>query len=94
MSASRLGARLGGPEDRIVAFGRDGTLYRLGDLTAAAARVEVQLRARAGERWALNLDDPWQFTAALLGCWAAGKTAVLAPATMLGVAPAMPLMAS
>jgi acyl-coenzyme A synthetase/AMP-(fatty) acid ligase len=39
----------------------------------------------------LNLDDAWQFTAALLGCWAAGKTAVLAPATMLGVKPAMAL---
>jgi len=91
MSTSRLVARLGGPEDRIVAFGRDGALHRLGDLTAAAARVETRLRACPGERWALNLDDSWQFTAALLGCWAAGKTAVLAPATMLGVAPAMRL---
>ena len=91
MTASRLFAGLGGPEGRIVAFGRDGTLHRLGDLRAAAARVEAQLRACAGERWALNLDDPWQFTAALLGCWAAGKTAVLAPSTMLGSAPAMAL---
>lgn len=91
MSASRLAAQLEGDGDRIVAFGRDGTLHRLGDLTATAARVETQLRACAGQRWALNLDDAWQFTAALLGCWAAGKTAVLAPATMLGGTPAMGL---
>jgi acyl-coenzyme A synthetase/AMP-(fatty) acid ligase len=86
-----LAAGLGGPEDRIVAFSRDGTLHRLGDLTAAAARVEARLRTCAGQRWALNLDDTWQFTAALLGCWAAGKTAVLAPATMLALKPAMAL---
>lgn len=91
MTASRLAAVLGGPEDRVVAFGRDGRLHRLGELTVAAARVETQLRACAGERWALNLDDALQFTAALLGCWAAGKTAVLAPATMLRDASAMAL---
>ena len=91
MSTSRVAASVAGPDDRIVAFHRDGTLYRLGELTAAAARVETRLRAVAGARWALNLDDAWQFTAALLGCWAAGKTAVLAPATMLGATPAMAL---
>jgi len=58
---------------------------------AEAARVEALLRTIPGERFALNLEDAWQFTAALLGCWAAEKTAVLAPATMLGAAPAIAL---
>jgi acyl-coenzyme A synthetase/AMP-(fatty) acid ligase len=31
----------------------------------------------------LNLDRSFEFAAALLGCWAAGKTPVLAPAAML-----------
>jgi acyl-coenzyme A synthetase/AMP-(fatty) acid ligase len=91
MSTSRLAALLDDAGDRVVAFGRDGRTQRLVELAAAAACVETALRASPGERWALNLDDTWQFTAALLGAWGAGKTPVLAPATMLGATPAIAL---
>jgi len=74
------------PGDAAVCFDRHGVEQSQRELVAAAAGVEAALRERDGERWALNCDDVFAFTAALLGCWAAGRTAVLAPATLLGAA--------
>jgi acyl-coenzyme A synthetase/AMP-(fatty) acid ligase len=72
------------PTDAVACFDRRGVERSQRELIAAAAGVEAALRECDGERWALNVDDVFAFTAALLGCWAAGRTPVLAPATMLG----------
>jgi len=74
------------PTDAVACFDRRGVERSQRELIAAAASVEAALRERDGERWALNLDDVFAFTAALLGCWAAGRTPVLAPATLLATA--------
>jgi acyl-coenzyme A synthetase/AMP-(fatty) acid ligase len=83
MTASRLTALLGGAGKGVVCFGRDGTTRSVRELAAAAARVEAALRSVDGERWAVNLADGFALTAALIGCWAAGRTAVLAPPPLL-----------
>ncbi len=83
MTASRLAALLAGATDHVVCFGRDGTERHLSDLVAAAASVAASLNRVDGERWALNLSDGFELTAALVGCWAAGRTAVVAPPTLL-----------
>jgi len=80
---AHLAKALAGPADAAVCFDARGGERRLGELLAAAASVEASLRPLDGERWALNLADAFEFTAALLGCWAAGRTAVLAPAPLL-----------
>ena len=83
MRASRLAALLAGRTNHVVCFGRGGKEHRVSDLTAAAAGVAARLEAVDGERWALNLSDAFEFTAALMGCWAAGRTPLLAPPTAL-----------
>ncbi len=84
--ATRLAELAAHPTDAVVCFDRHGVRRSQRELVAAATGVEAALRECDGERWALNLDDVFAFTAALLGCWAAGRTAVLAPATLLGTA--------
>ncbi len=69
--------------DRVVCFGCDGHERSARQLAAAAAQVADGLRALDGERWVVNLDDSFDFTSALLGCWAAGRTAVVAPRPLL-----------
>ena len=82
-TTSRLAALLAESTNHVVCFGRDGAERRLADLVASAASVAAQLRGLDGERWALNLSDGFELTAALVGCWAAGRTAVVAPPTLL-----------
>ena len=72
--------------DWTACFGSDGTQYRWRQLLAHAAGVRARLLTLDGERWAVNLNDSYCFTAALLGCLAAGRTPVLAPAPMLASA--------
>jgi acyl-coenzyme A synthetase/AMP-(fatty) acid ligase len=84
MSTCRLGALVAQTGDWVASFGRDGTQHRWRELVSTAAAVQARLGRLDGERWALNLDDTHGFAAALLGCWAAGRTPVLAPAPMLG----------
>lgn len=85
MTASRLAQLLprGAAAGHVVCFGRDGKERRAGELVSAAVAVETRLDALEGERWAIDLSDAFDFTAALLGCWAAGRTPVLAPPTLL-----------
>ena len=83
MRASRLAALLADSTNHVVCFGRGGKEHRANELKAAAAGVAARLEAVDGERWALNLSDAFDFTAALLGCWAAGRTPLLAPPTAL-----------
>jgi acyl-coenzyme A synthetase/AMP-(fatty) acid ligase len=83
VTASRLTALLDGPGGGVVCFDRDGATRSVRELAAAAARVEASLRSADGERWAVNLADGFELTAALVGCWAAGRTAVLAPPPLL-----------
>jgi acyl-coenzyme A synthetase/AMP-(fatty) acid ligase len=80
---SRLAALLADETDRVLCFDRDGRERRAAELIAVAAQVAARLRGFDGEHWVLNLDDSFAFTAALLGCWAAGRTAVLAPRPLL-----------
>ena len=85
MTASRLAGLLerGAMAEHVVCFARDGAERRVGELRAAAAAVESRLRGLDGERWAVNLSDGFELTAALLGCWAAHRTPVLAPPALL-----------
>ena len=86
MIESRLTGLSALPGDWTVCFGSDGSQYRWRELMAHAAGVRARLLELDGERWAVNLNDTYSFTAALLGCFAAGRTPVLAPAPMLGSA--------
>jgi acyl-coenzyme A synthetase/AMP-(fatty) acid ligase len=81
--AGALSAAVAADTDHVACFARDGGERRWQDLLAAAARVSARLEHSEGRRWALNLEDTFEFAAALLGCWAAGKTPVLAPPQML-----------
>jgi acyl-coenzyme A synthetase/AMP-(fatty) acid ligase len=86
VTESRLTELLAQPGDWTVSFGTDGSQQRWRELLAQAAGVRARLLTLDGERWAVNLSDTYCFTAALLGCLAAGRTPVLAPAPMLGTA--------
>jgi acyl-coenzyme A synthetase/AMP-(fatty) acid ligase len=81
--AGALSAAIAANTNHVACFARDGGEHRWQDLLAAAARVSARLERSAGCRWALNLEDTFAFAAALLGCWAAGKTPVLAPPQMI-----------
>jgi acyl-coenzyme A synthetase/AMP-(fatty) acid ligase len=83
VTTSALSAALGADTSHVACFGRDGQQYRWLDLVAAASRVSAAVDQAAGQRWAVNLDGTFEFAAALLGCWAAGKTPVLAPRPLL-----------
>jgi acyl-coenzyme A synthetase/AMP-(fatty) acid ligase len=83
MSASALSAVLAADSEHVVSFRSDGSEQRWPELIVAASRVSAAVAAAGGKRWALNLDDTFDFAAALLGCWAAGKTPVLAPRPLL-----------
>ena len=87
MIESRLTGLLAQAGDWTVCFGNDGSKVRWRELLAQAAGVRARLLPLAGERWAVNLNDTYCFAAALLGCLAAGRTPVLAPAPMLAAAP-------
>jgi acyl-coenzyme A synthetase/AMP-(fatty) acid ligase len=78
-----LNVLLAADTDHVVSFEQDGRERRWSELVALAAGVRAQLERRAGRRWALELASSFEFAAALLGCWSAGKTAVLAPAALL-----------
>ncbi len=78
-----LSAALRADTDHVVCFGRDRLERRWPELLVAASQVAVRVAEAGGTRWAIDLDDTFEFTAALLGCWAARKTPVLAPRTML-----------
>jgi acyl-coenzyme A synthetase/AMP-(fatty) acid ligase len=83
MTASRLAALLASSTEHVVCFDRDGSERSLRDLVAAAASLAARLGRVDGERWALNLSDGFELSAALVGCWAAGRTPVLAPPALL-----------
>jgi acyl-coenzyme A synthetase/AMP-(fatty) acid ligase len=82
-AASALSGAIAADTDHVACFGLDGREHRWQDLLAAAARVAQRLRRSSGARWVLNLENTFEFAAALLGSWAARKTPVLAPAPML-----------
>ncbi|HET8698949.1 MAG TPA: class I adenylate-forming enzyme family protein, partial [Gammaproteobacteria bacterium] len=69
--------------DHVVSFDRAGTERRWSELLASASALAAALDAADGQRWAVDLDDTFEFAAALLGCWAAHKTPVLAPRPLL-----------
>src|SRR5262252_6277534 len=83
VSGSTLSAALAADSEHVVSFRRDGSEQRWPELVVAASRVCAALADAGGRRWALNLDDTFDFAGALLGCWAAGKTPVLAPRPLL-----------
>ncbi len=88
-SSTALTAALSADTDHVTCFDRDGAVHRWSELVSAASRVHEQLAASAGRRWVLNLDNAFEFAAALLGCWAARKTPVLASPTLLAGVPAI-----
>ncbi|HVS23842.1 MAG TPA: class I adenylate-forming enzyme family protein [Gammaproteobacteria bacterium] len=83
MSGSALSAAVAADSEHVVSFRSDGSEQRWPELIVAASRVSAALAEAGGTRWALNLDDTFEFAAAMLGCWAAGKTPVLAPRPLL-----------
>ncbi len=87
--STALAAALVADTDHVACFNRDGTEHRWPELVTAASRVHERLAHSDGRRWALNLDRPFELAAALLACWAARKTPVLAPPTLLAGVPAI-----
>ena len=53
------------------------------EFRASVARVSAALADENGRYWAIDIADACEFACALYGCWAAGKTPVLAPKHML-----------
>jgi acyl-coenzyme A synthetase/AMP-(fatty) acid ligase len=88
-SSTALTAALVADTNHLTCFDADGTEYRWSELMAAASRVYERLARSDGRRWVLNLDRAFDFSAAMLGCWAARKTPVLAPPTLLAGVPAI-----
>jgi acyl-coenzyme A synthetase/AMP-(fatty) acid ligase len=86
-SSTALADALVADTDHVACFDSDGAERRWPELVTAASRVYDQLANSDARRWVLNLDRPFEFAAAMLGCWAARKTAVLAPQTLLAGAP-------
>jgi len=86
-SSTALAAALVADTDHVVSFDSDGTERRWPELVAAASRVHEQLAHSDARRWVLNLDRAFEVAAAMLGCWAARKTAVLAPQTLVAGVP-------
>ncbi len=83
MTALDLASVLASSRDGAVCFDREGATRSVREPAAAAASLEARLRGQDGERWAVNLGDGFELAAALLGCWAAGRTPVLAPPALL-----------
>lgn len=83
MSRSPLASALAADTDHVTSFRADGTETRWTDFVAAACRVHGALAERPERNWALRLDDPHEFACSLVGCWAADKTAVIAPNPIL-----------
>ena len=83
MRGGALSAALRADSEHVVSFRSDGSEQRWPEFVVAASRVAAAVADAGGRRWALNLDDTFEFAAALLGCWAAGKTPVLAPRPLL-----------
>ena len=78
MKQNAFSRALATANDHIVCFGADGTLCRWSDLVERASGVRDVLATLPGERWAVDVDSVYEFAYALLGCWAAEKTAVIA----------------
>ena len=77
MTGSAISAALAADTDHVACFGRGGAVHGWQDLVRSASQVAAAVAERRGQRWAVQLDDTFQFAAALLGCWAASKTPVL-----------------
>jgi acyl-coenzyme A synthetase/AMP-(fatty) acid ligase len=63
----------------IVCFAKNGESRSWNDLAAKAGQVYAALASSEQQKWALDLDSTFEFAYSLLGCWAAGKTAIVAP---------------
>jgi acyl-coenzyme A synthetase/AMP-(fatty) acid ligase len=80
---SALSAVLQADTEHVVSFGRNGEERRWPELLSAAAQVAERVADAGGARWAIDLDDTFELCTAMIGCWAAHKTPLLAPRAML-----------
>lgn len=64
-------------------FDRAGAETNWPEFLARIGAISAELCSRPGRYWALDIADAAEFACALYGCWAAGKTPVLAPRYML-----------
>ncbi|MBC7919164.1 MAG: acyl-CoA synthetase [Rhodoferax sp.] len=62
---------------RVVARRANGNQVSHADLLARSACWYASFMSQAASEWSLFLNDPFEFAAALLGAWHAGKTVVL-----------------
>lgn len=83
MTGSPLSAAFEADANHCVCFAADGREKRWPELAGLAEGVAECLSAQSGAMWALDLDDSYEFACALLGCWAADKTAVIASSRMI-----------
>ena len=83
MSRGPLSALLAADTDHVACFARDGAEHRWGELVSRVSAICAEVTDAGGQRWALDLDDTFQFACALLGCWSANKTPVLASRPLL-----------
>ena len=71
LALTEVASRPGLPE-RLVAWRDGGDLTRR-DFLRQVGRWQLAFEAQAGTRWAIYIDDPFDFAAALYGAWHSGK---------------------
>jgi acyl-coenzyme A synthetase/AMP-(fatty) acid ligase/3-hydroxymyristoyl/3-hydroxydecanoyl-(acyl carrier protein) dehydratase len=64
------------PSNDVVAW-RGGQALSAADFASQVAAWRDLLAAQPGERWALFVEDTWDFACALFGAWHAGKTVIV-----------------
>lgn len=83
MTLNLLSCGVDAAANHTVCFSADGKAAGWQEFYESACRVKAALESMPGDRWALDLEDPYEFAFSLVGCWAAGKTAVVAPSHLI-----------
>jgi acyl-CoA synthetase (AMP-forming)/AMP-acid ligase II len=83
MTGNPLSAALAADTDHSVCFASDGSERRWPEFVARVGGIAECLAVQSGDTWALDLDDTYEFACALIGCWAAGKSAVVASSRII-----------
>lgn len=84
MKVSAFSCAFSSETNHVVCTGTDGSVKHWYELVQRAGRIALRLDSSPGSYWALDIDDTYEFACALVGCWAAGKVAVLASSQLLG----------
>lgn len=76
--------------DHAVSFAQDGQRRYWPEFKELARSICSKLVEQEESHWAIDIDDPFEFAAALIGTWSANKTAVIAPSSLLHARDSLP----